>query len=36
MRGRRGGVNVAVDLETLVAQVWSPDVGPLAEEAWRC
>ncbi|MFI5591105.1 hypothetical protein ACIA5G_39060 [Amycolatopsis sp. NPDC051758] len=27
---------MAVDLETLVAQVWSPDVRPLAEEAWRC
>jgi hypothetical protein len=29
-------MDVAVDLETLVAQVWSPDVRPLAEEAWRC
>lgn len=27
---------MAIDLETLVAQVWSPDVRPLAEEAWRC
>ncbi|WIV60727.1 hypothetical protein [Amycolatopsis nalaikhensis] len=27
---------MAVDLETLLAQVWSPDVRPLAEEAWRC
>ncbi|GAB3161959.1 hypothetical protein GCM10027258_80010 [Amycolatopsis stemonae] len=27
---------MAADLETLVAQVWSPDVRPLAEEAWRC
>jgi hypothetical protein len=27
---------MAVDLETMVAQVWSPDVRPLAEEAWRC
>ncbi|KFZ80850.1 hypothetical protein ED92_11050 [Amycolatopsis sp. MJM2582] len=27
---------MAVDLETLVAQVWSPDIRPLAEEAWRC
>ncbi|MEC3975785.1 hypothetical protein [Amycolatopsis sp. H20-H5] len=24
------------DLETMIAQVWSPDVRPLAEEAWRC
>ncbi|GAA2419678.1 hypothetical protein GCM10010404_92690 [Nonomuraea africana] len=24
------------DLESLVAQVWSPEVRPLAEEAWRC
>lgn len=30
------GLSMAVDLETLVAQVWSPDVRPLAEEAWRC
>jgi hypothetical protein len=29
-------MEVAVDLETLVAQVWNPDVRPLAEEAWRC
>ncbi|WP_284741663.1 hypothetical protein [Amycolatopsis sp. RTGN1] len=27
---------MAVDLETLVAQVWSPEVRPLAAEAWRC
>lgn len=27
---------MASDLETLIAQVWSPDVRPLAEEAWRC
>ncbi|MFI5606886.1 hypothetical protein [Amycolatopsis sp. NPDC051903] len=27
---------MAADLETLVAQVWSPEVRPLAEEAWRC
>ncbi|XVS67855.1 hypothetical protein ACQPYE_17965 [Actinosynnema sp. CA-299493] len=27
---------MAVDLETLVAQIWSPDVRPLADEAWRC
>ncbi|WP_409186014.1 hypothetical protein F9C11_17910 [Amycolatopsis sp. VS8301801F10] len=27
---------MVTDLETLVAQVWSPDVRPLAEEAWRC
>jgi hypothetical protein len=24
------------DVETLIPQVWSPDVRPLAEEAWRC
>ncbi len=24
------------DVETLIRQVWSPDVRPLAEEAWRC
>ncbi len=24
------------DMETLIRQVWSPDVRPLAEEAWRC
>jgi hypothetical protein len=24
------------DLETFIAQVWSPDVRPLAEETWRC
>lgn len=24
------------DLESLIAQVWNPDVRPLAEEAWRC
>lgn len=24
------------DLETYLAQVWSPDVRPLAAEAWRC
>ncbi|MFD2415406.1 hypothetical protein [Amycolatopsis pigmentata] len=24
------------DLETLISQVWSPDIRPLAEEAWRC
>jgi len=24
------------ELDSLVAQVWSPDVRPLAEEAWRC
>lgn len=33
---RGKGRDVAVELETLVAQVWSPDVRPLAEEAWRC
>lgn len=27
---------MAADLEMLVAQVWSPDVRPLAEEALRC
>lgn len=27
---------MTTDLETLVAQVWSPDVRPLVEEAWRC
>ncbi|RUQ02722.1 hypothetical protein D8M34_17780, partial [Microbacterium sp. HSID17254] len=27
---------VASDLETLIAQVWSPDVRPLAQEAGRC
>jgi hypothetical protein len=25
-----------IDVETLIRQVWSPDVRPLAEEAWRC
>lgn len=30
------GMVLVVDLETLIAQVWSPDVRPLAEEAWRC
>jgi hypothetical protein len=25
-----------VALEGLIAQVWSPDVRPLVEEAWRC
>jgi hypothetical protein len=24
------------DVETYIGQVWSPDVRPLAEEAWRC
>jgi hypothetical protein len=24
------------DLETLLAQVWSPEVRPLIDEAWRC
>ncbi|MDA0639804.1 hypothetical protein [Nonomuraea ferruginea] len=24
------------DVESLIGQVWSPDVRPLAEEAWRC
>jgi hypothetical protein len=24
------------DMETLIRQVWSPDVRPLAAEAWRC
>jgi hypothetical protein len=24
------------DLETYIGQVWSPDVRPLTEEAWRC
>jgi hypothetical protein len=24
------------DVETLIGQVWSPDVRPLVEEAWRC
>lgn len=24
------------DLETYLAQVWSPDVRPVVEEAWRC
>lgn len=24
------------DLETMITQVWSPDVRPLADEAWRC
>lgn len=24
------------DLETSITQVWSPDIRPLAEEAWRC
>ncbi|GAA1503705.1 hypothetical protein GCM10009827_016050 [Dactylosporangium maewongense] len=23
------------DVETLIRQVWSPDVRPLADEAWR-
>lgn len=27
---------MVADLEPLIAQVWSPDVRPLAEEAWRC
>ncbi|MFI9536791.1 hypothetical protein ACIG56_26515 [Nocardia fusca] len=27
---------MAADLETLIAQTWSPEVRPLAEEAWRC
>ncbi|AIG80468.1 Hypothetical protein AJAP_38410 [Amycolatopsis japonica] len=27
---------MAADLETLIAQVWSPEVRPLAEEALRC
>ncbi|WP_130915508.1 hypothetical protein [Nocardia cyriacigeorgica] len=24
------------DLETTIAQVWSPDIRPLAKEAWHC
>jgi len=27
---------VAADLKTLIAQVWSPEVRPLADEAWCC
>lgn len=31
------GQNVGVtDVETLIRQVWSPDIRPLVEEAWRC
>ncbi|WP_280388086.1 hypothetical protein [Nocardia wallacei] len=30
-----GGLRLA-DLETLIAQVWNPEVRSLAEEAWRC
>ncbi|MGW2214131.1 hypothetical protein ACWCSD_04015 [Nonomuraea sp. NPDC001684] len=27
---------VVADVESLIGQVWSPDVRPLVEEAWRC
>jgi hypothetical protein len=30
-----GAIQVA-DVETYLAQVWNPDVRPLADEAWRC
>ncbi|MET8381686.1 hypothetical protein ABZV14_01635 [Streptosporangium canum] len=27
---------VVADVESLIGQVWGPDVRPLVEEAWRC